>query len=251
MLLMSKDIYAYGKLSSLYYDATEKYALKQEVDFFASWIEMHPGRVLEAMSGSGRLQIPLIQRGYLVDGVDHSRAMLERCLQRCAILGVELELYEQSLENLSLPHRYNTIFVAFGSIQLISARDQLLQVLKNFHAHMLPGGNLLLDIFIPDITIEKFSISSVRLDERTIIYLKKRHLFDVKKKLVTTFGLYEQHVDGIVKQQEDELIEIVWYSDQEWKELLFQAGFEIVKIYDEQFKQSEDSRVIHAQSVVY
>src|SRR3990167_9087512 len=63
ILYMSKNnIQAYGQLCSQFYDATEKYASDQEVDFFTSCIEQHPGRVLEAMSGSGRLQIPLIRR---------------------------------------------------------------------------------------------------------------------------------------------------------------------------------------------
>jgi hypothetical protein len=60
--------------------------------------------------------------------------------------------------------------------------------------------------------------------------------------------LYELVVDGIVFQQENALVEIVWRSDSEWQELLEKAGFDIVKIYDETFKQSEKSRIIHARS---
>ena len=99
---MSKNnLQAYGKLCGLFYDATEKYASEDEVNFFASFVELYPGRVLEAMSGSGRLQIPLMQRGYVVDGVDHSYAMLARCRQRCAKLEFTMpQLYEQSLENM-------------------------------------------------------------------------------------------------------------------------------------------------------
>jgi hypothetical protein len=32
--------------------------------------------------------------------------------------------------------------------------------------------------------------------------------------------------------------------------LLFAAGFEIVQIYDETFKKSESSRIIHAQAIM-
>ncbi|MFA5998601.1 MAG: class I SAM-dependent methyltransferase [Candidatus Babeliales bacterium] len=247
---MSKDnIHAYGQLCGLFYDATEKYASEQEVDFFISFIQQYPGRVLEAMSGSGRLQIPLIKCGYVVDGVDHSYAMLARCRQRCASLGLEPELYEQSLENLALPHTYNTVIIAFGSLQLISDRDLAFKALKNLNAHMLPGGNLLIDIFVPDITIDEYSISTVRLDEHKMIRLKRRHIFDEHKKIVTTFSLFELIIDGTTEKQENELIELVWRSDKQWQELLLEAGFEIVQIYDERFKESEPSRVIHARSV--
>lgn len=248
---MSKDtIQAYGELCSLFYDAFKNYAPGPEVNFFASFIEQHPGRVLEAMSGSGRLQIPLIQRGYVVDGVDNSSAMLARCHQRCASLGLRPEIYEQSLENLALPHKYSTIIIAVGSLQLITDRDLILKALKNLNTHIFPGGNLLIDIFVPDITIDESSVSIVRLDEYRIIRLTKRHMFDVEKKMADTFCLYELIVDGIVRQQENELIEVVWRSDNEWQELLFEAGFELIRIYDETFRKSGPSRVIHAKAIM-
>lgn len=249
---MNKDtIQAYGELCSLYYDATEKYASQKEVDFFVSFIEQNQGRALEAMSGSGRLQIPLIQCGYVVDGVDISYPMLARCRQRCVSLGIkEPDLYEQSLENLALPHKYSTIIIAFGSLQLISDRNIVLKVLENLKAYMFSGGNLLIDIFVPDITINESSIATTRLDEHRVIRLKRRHIFNVEQKIATTFSLFELMVDGIVQKQENELIEIVWRSDDEWQELLLEAGFEIIKIYDEKFKESELSRVIHARPII-
>jgi SAM-dependent methyltransferase len=244
------NIQAYGQLSSLFYDATEKYAPEQEVDFFASCIDQSPGRILEAMSGSGRLQIPLMQRGYVVDGVDCSDAMLERCRQRCAMLELQPKLYQQSLEGLALPCRYSTILIAVGSLQLITDPVILCKALQNLNAHLLPGGNLLIDIFVPDTTIDDFSVSIVRLDERKIIRLTKRHRFNAKQQKVDTFCLYELIVDGIVEQQENELMKVVWYSDHEWQQVLLKAGFEIIRIHDEIFKKSESSRVIHARSVI-
>lgn len=243
------NIQAYGQLCSLFYDATEKYASEQEVNFFDSFIQEYPGRVLEAMSGSGRLQIPLMQRGYVVDGVDNSSAMLARCRQRCAMLGLVPNIYEQSLENLVLPHRYSTVIIAVGSLQHITDYSLVLKALKNLHTHMLVGGNLLIDIFTPDTTIDEFCVSMVRLDERRIIRLTKRHVFHVKKKMVETFCLYELMVEGITLQRENELTEVVWRSDNEWQELLIKAGFELIQIYDVVFKEPEQSRVIHARAV--
>jgi SAM-dependent methyltransferase len=243
------NLQAYDQLCSQFYDATEKYASQEEVHFFDSLLKQYPGRILEAMSGSGRLQIPLMQRGYVVDGVDHSDAMLERCRQRCTKLGLTPELYEQSLETLSLPHKYRFVIIAVGSLQLITDHVHVLQALKKLHDHMLPGGHLFIDIFVPDATLDELSVSIARLDEHRIIRLTKRHVFNVEKKLASSFCWYELIVDGIVLQQENALIEVVWRNDNEWKELLLEAGFEIVQIYDETFKKSESSRIIHAQAV--
>lgn len=247
--MSNNNIQAYGQLCSLFYDAMEKYASVREVEFFSSFIEQYPGRVLEAMSGSGRLQIPLTQRGYIVDGIDNSPAMLARCRQRCAALGLEPELYEQSLENMTLPHTYSTVIIAVGSFQLITDYELALKMLKNLHKHMQVGGHLLIDIFVPDITMAQSSVSVARLDDHKTIRLTRRHRFDVEKQLADTFCWYELLVDGVVVQQENELIEIIWRTDEQWRDLLQQAGFEVVRIYDEQFKKTELSRVIHARSV--
>ncbi len=244
------NLQAYDQLCSQFYDATEKYASVQEVDFFEKCIKQNQGKILEAMSGSGRLQIPLMQRGHVVDGVDHSHAMLARCRQRCAQFGFVPELYEQSLENMKLPHTYNTIIIAAGSLQLITDADQALQVLKNLHDHMLAQGDLFIDIFTPDVTMEPFSISMIRLDEHKIIRLTKRHIFSIEKKLASSFCFYELIIDGIVAQQENALIEVAWRSDEQWQELLHQAGFKTIKIHDETFKKFESSRIIHARSIM-
>jgi SAM-dependent methyltransferase len=246
---MNEQPLCYGNLCSIFYDATKAYAPEPEVAFYASFIEKNPGRVLEAMSGSGRLQIPLSQRGYLVDGVDNSVIMLDRCRQRCSQLGLRLELYEQSLENLSLPHLYTTVTIAVGSFQLIVEPENALQALKNIHKHMKCGGNLLIDIFTPDRTVDPRSVRMARLDNHRVIRLTTRYVFDEECQLADAFCLYELLVDGLVVNQENEYMQLTWRTDSEWKLLLHQAGFEVVAFYDETFRASGPSRVVQAQAV--
>lgn len=246
---MNPNPTAYGTLCSLFYDATKAYAPEREVNFYASFIDQNPGRVLEAMSGSGRLQIPLMQRGYVVDGVDNSHIMLERCRERCANLGITPELYEQSLEALTLPHTYATVTIAVGSFQLITDRAAALQALKNLRGHMQARGNLLIDIFVPDRDIDPRSVRVARINDQTAIRLTTRHIFDEEKKIADAFCTYELIVDGTVRQEEHELIQVVWRTDQEWQELVEEAGFELIKIYDETFRASGPSRVIHAKKL--
>lgn len=237
---------SYGKLCSIFYDATKAYAPEAEVNFYAKFIKENSGRVLEAMSGSGRLQIPLIQKGYVVDGVDNSESMLERCKKRCKELNLNPEIYNQSLEDLKLPHKYSTITIAVGSFQLICDRSSSLIVLKNLRAHMEPNGNLLIDVFVPDFNADPRSERFSRIDSHTVIKLTTRYVYDFENKLADGFCNYELIVDGQVIERESELITVTWYSDQELENLFDQAGFKIVKIYDETFRASGPSRVVHA-----
>jgi len=238
---------AYGNLCSIFYDLTKKYAPEREVAFYASFMPLGQGRILEAMSGSGRLQIPLLQRGYVVDGVDNSSIMLERCKQRCAQLQLTPELYLQSLENLVLPHKYTTVTIAVGSFQLITDHSIAVQALKNIHDHMHKDGNLLIDIFVPDLTVALRSTQIARIDDHTVIKLTTLHMFDEQKKRADAFCLYELIEDGVVQQQENELIQVVWYTNDEFVLLLKQAGFDVIKIYEESFRQSGPSHIVHAR----
>lgn len=246
---MSQMPLSYGNLCSQFYDAVKTYAPPVEVDFYASFIEQKHGRVLEAMSGSGRLQIPLLQRGYVVDGVDNSQIMLARCRERCAALQLEAELYQQSLEDLKLSHQYATVTIAVGSFQLLSERSQALHALKNIHAHMLDQGNLLIDIFTPDFTHTESATRIARIDERTTIRLKIRHIFHTEERIADALCHYELMADGLVQQQEDELIQVTWYTDAEFKQLVQEAGFELIKIYDCTFRNSGPSRIAHMKKI--
>lgn len=246
---MNTEFPTYGKLCSIFYDATKGYAPQREVAFYASFMEQGQGRALEAMSGSGRLQIPLLQQGYLVDGVDNSSIMLDRCRERCIELQLTPKLYEQSLEDLDLPHRYTTVTIAVGSFQLIVNRTRALQALKSIHAHMHHQGNLLIDIFVPDVAMDPRSTRIVRIDQQTVIRLTTRYILDEQARIAHAYCSYELIVNSIVQQQEQELIQVTWYTDDEFVQLLKEAGFNIIAIYDETFRSSGPSRIVHAQAM--
>lgn len=243
---MDNQLPAYGNLCSLFYDATKKYASTREVDFYAQF--MDPGkRTLEAMCGSGRLLIPLMERGYTVDGVDNSPSMLARCRERCAQKGLAPELYQQSLEQLDLRHNYATVTIAVASFQLIVDRASAVQALKNLRTVMEPGGSLLIDTFVPDLTADARSVRDARLDARTVIRLTTRYLFDEAQKIADGYCSYELLIDGSMEQQEEELIRLTWYTDEQFIELLQDGGFEFVAVYDELLRSTGPSRIFHAR----
>lgn len=245
---MSNQLYAYGKLCTLFYNVTKTYAPEKEVNFYASFMNKN-GRVLEAMAGSGRLQIPLIQLGFIVDGVDNSSVMLNSCRARCADLKLSPEIYEQSLENLNLPHKYQTVTIAVGSFQLIIDRENALKSLRNIRSCMSDNSDLLIDIFMPDQSMDNRSTRIAKIDDNTIIRLTTRYVFNNQEKIADAFCLYELIKNGIIEEQENELIQVTWYTDNELKYLLNKAGFEVVKIYEEFFRGSNLSRIVHAKVI--
>lgn len=236
----------YGSLCAIFYDAVKKFAPPAEFNFYTSFMSKD-GRVLEAMTGSGRLQIPLMQAGYAVDGLDCSPDMLRRCVQRSAQFGLVPNLYQQYLDQMALPHKYQTVVIAVGSFQLITDYQVALQALVKIREHTLPSGDLLFSLFDPYLSAEPWSKRVVRIDSSSVINLTTRRVLDLEKQIADGYCNYELIVGGQATRQEQELISVVWYSDKQIAQLLDEAGFKVVKIYEYPIENSDNSRIVHAK----
>jgi SAM-dependent methyltransferase len=119
-----------------------------EIAYFQGQIEKYGQPALDAGCGTGRLLIPFLRAGLDVDGADVSGDMLAYCEQTARSEGLSPRLYRQALHELDLPRQYQTIVVcgAFG-IGVSRAHDFI--ALKRFFQHLLPGGVLLLEIYVP------------------------------------------------------------------------------------------------------
>jgi SAM-dependent methyltransferase len=119
-----------------------------EIPYFRRFIERAGEPALDVGCGTGRLLLPFLRAGLDVDGCDVSADMIELCRQKAAREGLSPSLFVQPMHSLDLPRRYRTIFVC-GAFGLGSTREQDAEALRRFHAHLEPGGTLLLDIEVP------------------------------------------------------------------------------------------------------
>jgi SAM-dependent methyltransferase len=119
-----------------------------EIAYFQQQIEKHGQPALDAGCGTGRLLIPFLRAGLDVDGADVSGDMLAHCEQTARREGLSPRLYRQALHELDLPRQYQTI-VACGVFGIGVSRAQDFVALQHFHRHLLPGGILLLEVYLP------------------------------------------------------------------------------------------------------
>jgi SAM-dependent methyltransferase len=106
------------------------------------------GRALELGIGTGRIALPLQQRGVEVWGVDSSPAMIARL--RAKPGGNEIEVLESSFADFELRAHFDLIYVVFNTFfGLLTQEDQV----RCFHSvarHLGDGGHFLLEVFVPD-----------------------------------------------------------------------------------------------------
>src|SRR5690606_10715357 len=197
------------------------------------------GPILEAMCGSGRLLIPLLKKGFLIEGVDNSQHMLQSCQKRCSAQGLSVQLHNQSLQTLNLPKKYDVIFIAIGSFQLIHDEETALHVLENLRAALLPGGRLIIETFVPWDSIKdnihgstlanqssevSFEKTVDAADGSQIIHKSAVNLY-INEQLEKTKSSYEKWIGKRLISSEEEEYIVRWHHRFEMDLLLEKAGF--------------------------
>ncbi len=228
---------SYGPLCTLFYDADKPAAPDAEVAWYAQRLPRDQGPLLELMCGSGRLLVPLANRGFKLHGVDSSAAMLASCEARVAERGIEVPLFRQDLTQLNLPFRYAAAFVASGSFQLITEPGAALLALQRIRAHLVDPGILLLDMFVPAeselrLGAPLVEVRTVRLGDGSQIALRSESTAWADARIVRTEYRYAHRRGATRLAEEHEKITLTWYAPEEISALLTDAGFSTVTTGD-------------------
>ncbi|KIL41841.1 methyltransferase [Gordoniibacillus kamchatkensis] len=226
----------YGELCTEVYNLTKKIgqSLGGDIEYYRDRLKKCKGRILEAMVGTGRVMIPLLESGLNVDGVDYSPEMLASCRQRCEERKLAANLYESTLQELSLPEKYEAIIIPAGSFLLIEKREESINALKRLYHHLQPGGRLILDLFLPDTNFEcgQFGgTSTFALSNGDIIIMEGKLVeADLYNQYKVSFLKYEKWRNGALIQTELQRFALRWYGVEEFKLVLESIGFSDVVV---------------------
>lgn len=164
---------SYQNLCTEFYDLTKPEAGPEEICFYEKLLKTTKGPILEGMCGSGRILIPLLKKGFVLEGIDNSQSMLQSCQKRCSAQGLSVQLHNQSLQKLNLPRKYDLIFIAIGSFQLIHETQEALHVLENLRSALLAGGRLVIETFVPWDAIKDNIHGSILAKQSNAVAFKK------------------------------------------------------------------------------
>lgn len=218
----------YGELSTMLYEFTKPtgHSIAGDIEFYARKLENVTGRILEAGVGTGRMLIPLIKKGNIVDGVDSSAEMLKQCRINLDKHKVEALLYEQDLVELALPHKYAAIIMPAGSFCLLP-KKKAKKILKTFYDHLDRGGQLIVDLEMPIPFLEdKESIKSFLITEdKAIVLTSYNEKIDCLQQRTSTINRYELIEKGEIIKTEIAKFVLYWYGLSEFEMLLSLLDF--------------------------
>lgn len=224
-----------GPLAALFHDASSPPASTDEVAWYVERLPRDSGSVLEPMSGSGHMLVPLLGEGYAVHGVDVSEPMLASCTARLASAGRDAQLFRQDITALNLPFRYCAAYIADSSFQLLTGRHAAIDALLRLRAHLTEPGLLLLDLSIPDQAEHPpgAAIVDVRhaiLADGTQLACRSERVVDRDKRRIRTQSRYERRERSRIVSREDETKLMTWYSEDQITTLLGDAGYRDIRI---------------------
>ncbi len=218
----------YGTLSTMYYEHTKPvgFSIAGDIELYARKFDHLSGRVLEAGVGTGRMLIPLLERGVAGDGVDSSPEMLKQCRAHLEQRGLHAALFEQELAELSLPHTYEAIIMPAGSFCLLP-KERAQEILASFYQHLNPGGQLILDLEMPlSFQAGTTHTNTIQLTAtRSMVLTSTHEKIDWVAQKTTYTNTYELREDGVVVHTETAPFILYWYGIAEFEMLLSKAGY--------------------------
>ncbi len=114
-----------------------------DIDFFLNETKKTSGEVLELMSGTGRVSIPLIDAGVKLTCVDlsaESNAILEKKLQQ---MGLKADVHTMDVCELDLQKMFDMVIIPFHSFAHITSPEDQRKVLVHIQQHLKPGGTFI------------------------------------------------------------------------------------------------------------
>ena len=107
------------------------------------------GRALELGIGTGRIALPLSQRGVPVHGIDLSRAMVARLQAKPGgdAIGVTIGDFATT----RIAGTFSLAYLVFNTIMNLTTQDAQVACFANVAAHLSPGGYFVVEVMIPDL----------------------------------------------------------------------------------------------------
>ena len=206
--------------------------------FFLEIVRQFGEPVLDVGCGTGRILLDFLAQGIDVDGVDNSPEMLTLCRSKADSLGLSVQLFEQPMETLSLTRRYRTMIVPSSSFQLLTEKTEAEKAIRNFYAHLSPGGVLVMPFSFewkpgtPLQTEWEKVFEKVRPEDGLTIRRWAKESFSPEKQLWHTEDRYEILQDDkiILTENHRRSPAGLWYTQAQAVALYEKAGFVDVRV---------------------
>jgi SAM-dependent methyltransferase len=147
-------------------DLFEPTAVDPVVDFLAD-LAGH-GAALELGIGTGRIAVPLAQRGIRVHGIDLSEAMVARLRAKPGAEQIDVTIGD--FATTTVEGRFSVAYLVFNTIMNLTTQNGQVACFQNVAEQLEPGGCFVIEVMVPVLqrlppgeTVRPFDVTATHL----------------------------------------------------------------------------------------
>jgi SAM-dependent methyltransferase len=107
------------------------------------------GPALEFAIGTGRVAIPLAERGVPVTGIDLSQPMVDQLRTKADEARIPVILGDMATT--AAPGRYTLVYLVYNGISNLLTQTGQVACFRNAARHLLPGGRFVIELWVPEL----------------------------------------------------------------------------------------------------
>jgi SAM-dependent methyltransferase len=117
------------------------------VDFLADLAGV--GRALEFAIGTGRVAVPLAERGVPVTGIELSAPMVDQLRTKVDEATVAVVMGDMATS--VAPGEYTLVYLVFNTISNLLTQEEQVACFRNAARHLAPGGRFVIELWVPEL----------------------------------------------------------------------------------------------------
>ena len=134
------------------------------------------GGALELGIGTGRIALPISQRGVRVHGIDLSPAMVTRLRAKPGADAIGVTIGDFATARVD--ETFRLAYIVYNTIENLTTQDEQVACFRNVAEHLEPGGCFVVEVGVPSLqrlppgeTVRAFTVSPTRLgfDEYDVV----------------------------------------------------------------------------------
>jgi SAM-dependent methyltransferase len=107
------------------------------------------GPVLEFAIGTGRVAVPLTERGVPVTGIELSRPMIDQL--RTKADETMIPVIVGDMATATAPGKYGLVYLVYNTISNLLTQAEQVACFRNATRHLVPGGRFVIELWVPEL----------------------------------------------------------------------------------------------------
>jgi SAM-dependent methyltransferase len=149
------------------------------------------GPALEFAIGTGRVAIPLLERGIEVCGIELSQPMVNQLHQKRP----DVPVVVGDMASSTMPGQFSLVYVVWNSLGNLRTQVEQVACFRNAARHLAPGGRFVIELWIPG--IRRFPPGQAAVPFHVGRHHAGFDTYDMTTQQGTSHH-YQRHADGTV-----------------------------------------------------